>query len=306
MYCLPILIFLLSLQTSYSELSSEFSTEKAIQYYLLTGGTYTITPQPCVDKALDADGDWKIIAHNNSIVCDSWNQTCGYLVVQSDVYKQIIVTYKGSVGEQVTELVGYTFVPRQPLGAGRVHLYMYLAQNATWPTISAILNDTDTADYDVIFSGHSLGGAEAVISAVRVVDEGIKDSSQVQVWTYGQPRVGNAPFSNNFDELFPTSYRVVNRKDIVPHVPPCDAKLLKQCWPAVLGYYHQSTEVWYYDGFYAENSTYRISTEPEDPNGSNSLIFDYDAADHAGEDGYLHFDPQVYGLSNCADEYWPG
>lgn len=35
----------------------------------------------------------------------------------------------------------------------------------------------------------------------------------------GCPRVGNQAFTSYFDKIVPISYRVVNYKDIVPHLP---------------------------------------------------------------------------------------
>lgn len=42
----------------------------------------------------------------------------------------------------------------------------------------------------------------------------------VQVMTFGQPRIGNAVFASYFDQLLPDTFRVTNDHDIVPHLPP--------------------------------------------------------------------------------------
>lgn len=42
----------------------------------------------------------------------------------------------------------------------------------------------------------------------------------VQVMTFGQPRIGNAAFASYYTQLVPNTFRVTNDHDIVPHLPP--------------------------------------------------------------------------------------
>ena len=62
----------------------------------------------------------------------------------------------------------------------------------------------------VLFTGHSLGGALAVVAAARSKYVG-------EVYTYGQPRVGNRKYSKQVKSKV---YRFVNNNDVVPRVPP--------------------------------------------------------------------------------------
>ena len=62
----------------------------------------------------------------------------------------------------------------------------------------------------VIFTGHSLGGALAVVAAARSKYVG-------EVYTFGQPRVGNRKYSKQVKSKV---YRFVNNNDIVPRIPP--------------------------------------------------------------------------------------
>jgi hypothetical protein len=65
-------------------------------------------------------------------------------------------------------------------------------------------------------TGHSLGGALAVLAGAWLKDEGISP----QIYTYGQPRMGLAEFCGRFDmELPERLYRIVNQNDIVTRVP---------------------------------------------------------------------------------------
>ncbi|MDJ0531254.1 MAG: DUF2974 domain-containing protein [Xenococcaceae cyanobacterium MO_207.B15] len=77
----------------------------------------------------------------------------------------------------------------------------------------------DKEDPDSIFlTGHSLGGAIAVIAAV---DFSTKYKDKLRgVYTFGQPRVGNWAFAKYFKEkLEVPMFRFVNNSDFVPRIP---------------------------------------------------------------------------------------
>lgn len=61
----------------------------------------------------------------------------------------------------------------------------------------------------------------ASLASMRTALEGLRTPSQVLLYTFGQPRVGNHKFAIEHDRLVPMSYRVVNRNDVVPHLPLC-------------------------------------------------------------------------------------
>jgi predicted lipase len=53
----------------------------------------------------------------------------------------------------------------------------------------------------------------------------------VNMYTFGQPRVGNDAYETTYSQLV-NEYRVVHYADIVPHLPP-----------ELLGFHHVPTEV---------------------------------------------------------------
>jgi predicted lipase len=70
----------------------------------------------------------------------------------------------------------------------------------------------------VTICGHSLGGALATLLALDVAANTIyKDPS---VYTFGSPRTGDSLFASTYDQVVTNSYRVANRLDIVPTLPP--------------------------------------------------------------------------------------
>jgi hypothetical protein len=70
----------------------------------------------------------------------------------------------------------------------------------------------------IIFCGHSLGGALAILAAWYARRNG---SIIEAVYTFGQPRVGDHSFKNSYFYLGLSSltWRVVNDSDIVPRLP---------------------------------------------------------------------------------------
>ncbi|KAI9351394.1 Alpha/Beta hydrolase protein [Obelidium mucronatum] len=107
--------------------------------------------------------------------------------------------------------------------------------------------------YDVTFTGHSLGGAIALLGAADCVYSGVLPGAKTAAITIGQPRVGNAAFrelvlSMKLKEIS----RVVNYNDPVPH-------LGLEAW----GYNHIENQ------FYVD---------------SESKVFTCDDASHGGED----------------------
>jgi hypothetical protein len=70
----------------------------------------------------------------------------------------------------------------------------------------------------VTICGHSLGGALATLLALDVAANTIfKDPA---AYTFGSPRTGDSLFASTYDQVVKDSYRVANRLDIVPTLPP--------------------------------------------------------------------------------------
>lgn len=70
----------------------------------------------------------------------------------------------------------------------------------------------------VMFTGHSLGGALALISAAHAAQQGADVHAVV---TKGQPRVGDPDLSAHFSELLGSRHtRIVLDSDVVAHLPP--------------------------------------------------------------------------------------
>ncbi|GLC42482.1 hypothetical protein PLESTF_000759200 [Pleodorina starrii] len=89
--------------------------------------------------------------------------------------------------------------------------------------LHAITMSAGTSDpWDVLVTGHSLGGALATLSAYELASykEHAGSIRSVTLYTYGCPRVGNATFAADFNKVLQDAWRVTNRLDVVPSVPP--------------------------------------------------------------------------------------
>jgi triacylglycerol lipase len=116
---------------------------------------------------------------------------------------------------------------------GEVHSGFTLAVRHSWDAIIDAVNQvmrplpappelggsSTSAQPTLWLTGHSLGGALAVLcgaafsmtNKIRLVNG---------VYTFGQPRVGLFNFCNNYNQLLRNStFRFVNREDLVPRVP---------------------------------------------------------------------------------------
>ncbi len=124
----------------------------------------------------------------------------------------VIVAFRGTQPEWGDIRTDLTFV-RAPWMHGHVHEGFKQALEVIWTPLQAALARLSEGRA-VWFTGHSLGGALAMLAADRYErTEG--------VMTIGVPRVGDRDFVTAFDTRFKgRSLRYVNNADGVARVPP--------------------------------------------------------------------------------------
>ena len=99
----------------------------------------------------------------------------------------------------------------------RVHEGFQDAFHAAALRIGEIIG-RERGDRQVWLTGHSLGGALAVLLAATLLESGIPVTG---LYTFGAPRVGDTAFASQLNEGLEGAahWRVVNEGDVVPHVP---------------------------------------------------------------------------------------
>jgi predicted lipase len=103
--------------------------------------------------------------------------------------------------------------------AGDLHEGFQNALDLVWKNGKAVF-EAVKAGGPLIFTGHSLGGALAMIAAERALRE--QKLNNADVYTFGMPRVGKADFSNRYQKLAKTTFRFIHGEDVVPTVPPTE------------------------------------------------------------------------------------
>jgi hypothetical protein len=70
----------------------------------------------------------------------------------------------------------------------------------------------------IVVAGHSLGAALATYYAAE--NALLHKIPNPGLWTFASPKVGDQGFVDAFNRLGLTSWRIVDKQDIVPHLPP--------------------------------------------------------------------------------------
>jgi triacylglycerol lipase len=106
-------------------------------------------------------------------------------------------------------------LPKRP----DVHGGFSAALEAVWEELRALLESEGRARR-LFVTGHSLGGALAVLAARRARDE--VRSTVDAVYAFGMPRAGDAAFGAAYGALNELTYRFVYGEDLVARVPPAE------------------------------------------------------------------------------------
>jgi len=186
--------------------------------------------------------------------------TYGYVGVTS---QEILVAFRGSASIQ-NWIHDFEFFkghfPGAPAGA-EVHHGFYTAYTAVQTivrtTVTRLVKENPHLPLTV--TGHSLGAALSVLCSIDIAVQNIIPGEKITVINLGLPRVGNKIFADFWDKTIGYHRRMVNQRDIVPHLPPI-----------VLGFYHINTEIW----FPTNTTTFEVCNgSGEDPHCSDSLDY---------------------------------
>ncbi|KAJ7955052.1 Lipase [Quillaja saponaria] len=208
------------------------------------------------------------------LVVDIQHCLQGFVGVAKDI-NAIVIAFRGTQEHSIQNWIEDLFWKQLDLNYpdmpdAMVHHGFYYAYHNT--TIRpAILTAVKRAEkfygtMNIMVTGHSMGGAMAAFCGL---DLAVNHRAQnVQVMTFGQPRIGNAAFASRYKKLVPNTIRVTNEHDIVPHYPPYYRHFSQKT------YHHFAREVWLYSTGLG-SLVYKVEKvcdgSGEDPSCSNSV-----------------------------------
>ncbi|MEN2416556.1 lipase family protein [Streptomyces rimosus] len=134
----------------------------------------------------------------------------------------IITAFRGTEPAQIRDWLSDTTTPPWPGPAktGYVHYGFAEALQAIFPSLKDALAELRTNNQTVWFTGHSLGGALAMLAGARMYLEEPKLQAD-GIYTYGQPRTCDRTLADAYNKgLKGRVFRFVNNNDIVPQMPP--------------------------------------------------------------------------------------
>lgn len=145
--------------------------------------------------------------------------TAGY-IGYSATDETIHISFRGSVSlnNWLTTNIDVISTSYSLCSDCRVHAGFYDAAIAVFPDVLAEVQQLrrQFPNYKVVVSGHSLGGALSHLTALELDAAGI---SNVELYTFGSPRVTNTELAEYSTSRFPTASRVTHAKDLVVHTP---------------------------------------------------------------------------------------
>ncbi|GAA5805360.1 hypothetical protein HPULCUR_010876 [Helicostylum pulchrum] len=200
--------------------------------------------------------DGKLIVTFSSLLTD----TNGF-VLRSDTQKTIYLVFRGtnSIRSAITDLV-FTQMNYPPVSGAKIHTGFYASFKEVVSSYFPVVQEQLTAypNYKVVISGHSLGGAQALLAGMDLYQRDKRFTSKnLSIYTVGCPRVGNPSFAYYVDSTGIPFSRSVNDRDIVPHLPP-----------QAFGFLHPGVESWI-----RSSSNVRICTSNiETDSCSNSIV----------------------------------
>jgi hypothetical protein len=260
-----LVLFLQSLLISYLSLVETYNLEQANICEYLSGAAYCGKDEYSTMKlAGPASG----FVYQDTLY-DIKTDLHGYIGYLSSK-KTIYVALRGSssllnwLDDIEIKLVDYT---SWPMCDCKVHYGFYRSAlgvtNETIISVSLLKKRFPT--YSVIITGHSYGASTAQLLAMELEKQGIN----VEIYNYGQPRVGDIKYAGFVNTVINNYWRFTHNKDVVPHVPPT----------SILGYLHTCREV-----FEDENGFLYFCSEVdcEDPKCANQYSLSQTNADDHG------------------------
>ena len=165
----------------------------------------------------------------NSVYEDSQ----GMILADAD---KIIVGFRGTETSKIQDILTDLKLTQVKRLDGRVHKGFYSSFEDLWVSQIKIWNNEEEINQKtgikyvlkdllaekkrpIFITGHSLGGAMAVLCAAACGIELRDLQLDLSLYTYGQPQVGDGDFTKTLSMNLKGMFRVVNNNDIVARIP---------------------------------------------------------------------------------------
>lgn len=219
---------------------------------------------------------------------NKFTDNLGYLAY-NEAKNTIFLVFRGTMDTSAMNWVAQNFnfpkteYPSNECHQCKVHRGFYQAyKNLGVSEMMKDLKDLKSKypEAKLVVSGHSLGGAMAYFGFLDACDKVGKVDLLI---TYGAPRVGDSEFANYFKNknCGGEKFRVVYKKDPVPHVPP-----------SVMGFSHGFSEIYYENNF--DSYTYCVDVEDE----KCSKKYDFTSLNVLDHVAYHDFNQQLL-MASC-------
>ena len=207
---------------------NEFSSNMINYFYWFSCFAYCddeiIARNKCCSNILD---EWELVEHKQytSSFFNNNYYVYNYVILKNDKFKKIIVAFPGT--ESILQLlseINYSNL----ITISKGYFTEYKVSNFFYKTFEIIKEDllkklsslsgVRNDEFQIIFTGHSLGGALATISSFYCVLNSLLVSEPILI-TFGQPRVGDEEFAKYMTSNIKQIYRIARMKDPVTLIP---------------------------------------------------------------------------------------
>ena len=231
-----------------SEIIEKFSVNMINYYKRFASYSYCdddyISEKKCCEKMASIFSDWELVFHKeysytlkqhfayfNFIINDIPSKLLesykiykyNFVMFKSKKFKKIVLSFPGTTSliQLIEEALGCEMVVR---GEYSTSIFFDYLLNTIKEDVEYAIFKYYKRDYQIIFTGHSLGGAMATLSVYEFLNYDFSESSVDKNYkpiliTFGQPRVGNEQFARLITEKA-IIFRISKLNDLITIVPP--------------------------------------------------------------------------------------
>lgn len=189
-------------------------------YGLVQAAALAYRSEPAIEEQADRWGFTRVRHHRTPFAPPFPLQDTQAFTLASD--RMIITSFRGTEPLRIRDWLSDATTPPWPGPArtGYIHYGFGEALDSVYPEVKSTIEEFRTNGQTVWFTGHSLGGALAMLAGVRLHLEEPRLTAD-GIYTYGQPRTCDRLLAATCNKGFKQRmFRFVNNNDIVPHLPP--------------------------------------------------------------------------------------